>query len=396
MSPEDVIERVKAAGRIALSEDEIAALEAAPDSLVNAKMILGAHYFNTGDNARAAALTKVVYERAPTDTTAVNVISALMRCGRLEEALAFTRDKPRGMSDVSHASFMAELTGKLERFEENRDWARRALALKEAEAIVLEDRPEAITRPFDMTRPERNVIAYSLFGRDARYLDGAIRNAVVVRHLYPGWTPRFYVDDDLPDAVRKRLSREGAQLRAVPNLPAARFGLYWRFLVEDDPEVDHYLVRDVDSVPTIREAVAVKDWLKSNRPFHVMRDYTSHCELVLAGMWGAHRGNVHGIGRKIMAFEKARRHLVNSRVEDQLFLRREIWPWMRGRVFVQDRSFGYGASAPFDPDFPLPWPMHIGQDDFTARRNARKRRALAARGLTRQAGANGAAGDSDA
>ena len=230
-----------------------------------------------------------------------------------------------------------------------------------------------------MTRPERNVIAYSLWGANPRYVEGATRNCIVARHLYPGWTPRFYVDDSVPISARRDLTREGAQLRQVPSMPANRFGLFWRFLAEDDPEVALYLVRDADSVPSIKEAVAVGDWLASGQPFHVMRDFVTHSEIVLAGMWGAHRGNIPHMGKRIMAFAKDREKILNSRVDDQLFLRREVWPWMRGRAFVQDSWFGYGETAPFDPRFALPGRMHIGQDDHASRRTqARIRQARAA------------------
>jgi hypothetical protein len=47
---------------------------------------------------------------------------------------------------------------------------------------------------------------------------------------------------------------------------------------------------------------------------------------------------------------------------------------MRGRAFVQDSWFGYGESAPFDPDYPLPGRMHVGQDDYTHRHATRRNR----------------------
>ena len=39
----------------------------------------------------------------------------------------------------------------------------------------------------------------------------------------------------------------------IDDLDAKRFGLFWRFLVEDDPEVDLYLVRDADAVMNVKE-----------------------------------------------------------------------------------------------------------------------------------------------
>jgi hypothetical protein len=49
-------------------------------------------------------------------------------------------------------------------------------------------------------------------------------------------------------------------------------------------------VRDADSVLNLRERLAVDDWLASGRWFHIMRDWWSHTDLVLAGMWGGVAG----------------------------------------------------------------------------------------------------------
>ncbi len=275
---------------------------------------------------------------------------------------------------LARAKDRAELHGLLGQTEESRRWIRKVMEMKDAETPVVEDRPDPVLHRFDMSTPGRNIISYSLYGANARYLDGAIRNAIVVRHLYPGWTARFYVDETVPEA---------AQLRSVPSLPAGRFGLCWRFLVEDDPEVDLYLVRDADSVPNIKERIAVLDWLRSGQPFHVMRDQPAHSELVLAGMWGAHRGNVRGMGQKILVFAESQKKALNSRVYDQVFLRRVIWPLMRDRVVLQDGSDGYAATGAYDPTYVLPKRMHIGKDAVSMRayqKNARTRRAAEDKG----------------
>ena len=53
---------------------------------------------------------------------------------------------------------------------------------------------------------------------------------------------------------------------------------------------------------------------------------------------------------------------------------------MRDRVFVQDSAFGYGESAPFSPDYPLPGRMHVGQDDYAHREAQAQLRAVKAAG----------------
>lgn len=362
-------------GTLTLSPDEVRRLEAAPEDYLPARRILGAHAFNSGDTARAVEISRALYGLEKTGENASNLISALSRAQQVDAALGVASDPETPLPDILRASYLSELYGRKRNAAENRRWSIRALELKDAEAPVLTDRPAPVLHRFDPDRPERNIIAYSLWGTGARYLEGAVRNAIVARHIYPGWTARFYLDDSVPEATRQALTANGAQLRQVPRLPAARFGLFWRFLVEDDPGVDIYVVRDADSVPSLRERVAVQDWLNSGQPFHVMRDFVTHSELVLAGLWGAHRGNIPGMGKRILAFAKTREKVLNSRVDDQLFLRREIWPWMRGRSFVQDSAFGYGESAPFDPAYPLPRGMHVGQDDHVHRRaRAQQRR----------------------
>ncbi|EAQ12293.1 hypothetical protein BD830_101380 [Maritimibacter alkaliphilus HTCC2654] len=376
----DLVETILKRGNLTLTPDEAAVLETAPDDYLPARRILGAHAFNTGDTAKAVEITRAVYELEPNRENASNLISALTRANLVDEALAVASDDRTPIPDVLRASYMSELNGRKGNLEENRRWSIRALELKETEAPVLGDRPAPVVHRFDPERPERNIISYSLWGNGARYLEGAVRNAIVARYVYPGWTPRFYIDESVPEAARKELRANGAQLRMVPSLPANRYGLFWRFLVEDDRDVDIYVCRDADSVPTIRERVAVQDWLNSGQPFHVMRDFLTHSELILAGLWGAHRGNIPGMGKRILAFAKSREKVLNSRVDDQLFLRREVWPWMRDRVFVQDSAFGYGESAPFSPDYPLPGRMHVGQDDYAHREAQAQLRAVKAAG----------------
>ena len=127
--------------------------------------------------------------------------------------------------------------------------------------------------PFNPTRPERNVISFSLFGEDERTIRTAIMNARAARFLYLGWTCHFYIDDRVPTPVVEALGAEGARMLKVSGLPTEPFGTFWRFLVADDPGVDRYIVRDADALLNIRECLAVREWLGSDRHFHVMRDH---------------------------------------------------------------------------------------------------------------------------
>ena len=122
-----------------------------------------------------------------------------------------------------------------------------------------------------------------------------------------------------------------------------RSGLDWRLLVEDDDNVDIYIVRDADSVMNIKERVAVADWLKTRRAFHVMR-----ADLRIlnspAGMWGAHRGNI-GDMRAGRPTARSCRQIANYVHRDQHFLRQEALFRAAHDIKGEAATFGYPAVA---------------------------------------------------
>ncbi|WP_325437750.1 tetratricopeptide repeat protein [Pseudomonas nitroreducens] len=162
--------------------------------------------------------------------------------------------------------------------------------------------PDAPPPPFDGSRPERNLIVFSLFGARPRYCESALKNVEAARELFPQWRCRFYVDDSVPPTVLDRLAKAGAQV--VPVDAATRASIpptMWRFLVMEDGEVSRFQVRDADSLLSERDRAAVEAWLRSGYWYHHMRDYFSHTELLLAGMWaGCHNPNLPGI-RELIA-----------------------------------------------------------------------------------------------
>ncbi len=354
--------RMKRTRSARLTEDEVAALEAEPEKSVACCKLLGMHYFNQGDYERSAGYAEAVQKTRPNRENARNLMAALKRAGRYTEALAAAQAAEKHFQPFEHAGMLCEIHNDLGRRDEAIAFGTKALALKDALTPEVE-RPEPVTRRFDASRPGRNIIAFSLFGADWRYLKGAVNNAIVARYLYPGWTPRFYVDDSVPADAVQTLLQEGAQVKTVPRLPVEPYGPLWRFLVEDDRDVDLYLVRDADSVMNMRERAAVEDWLASGRPYHVMRDSPKHCELILAGMWGAHRGNLSPMGKSLTAYAKANANRLNDRALDQKFLCDHVWPLIRRDALVHDSCFGFGATVPFRDEFTLPPPMHVGQND---------------------------------
>lgn len=209
-----------------------------------------------------------------------------------------------------------------------------------------------------------NVIAFSLFGEKPRYLRGAIDNMLSAHKYFPTWIVRFYMDNSVPRNIIDYLKNVGAQIIVEQPNQGLRQRLSWRFKVANDGGVDRFLVRDVDSVVSQREALAVQEWQKSDKSFHVMRDWWTHTDLILAGMWGGRAGILPDVWELLKDYTPP--HLETPNV-DQWFLRDRVWPLIKSDVMIHDRFFRVLNSLPW----PGPAPVgnrHVGQDVFTAYR----------------------------
>ena len=171
-------------------------------------------------------------------------------------------------TDANLHDCMARVCGELGDLEGAREHGETSLTLKDAAtakmapAVALADVP---VPPFRPDTQERNVIAFSLFGDKERYCTAALENARIAPQIYPGWQCRFYCDMTVPAPVRSGLQAAGVQIVLKSGQQRLYEGLFWRFHVANDPNVDRYLVRDCDSLVNPREARAVQG-LDRERP----------------------------------------------------------------------------------------------------------------------------------
>ena len=235
------------------------------------------------------------------------------------------------------------------------------LALNEKDALT---KARHGTPELDLARKadgKQKIISFSLFGSHPRYLRGALQNVLAARTLYPGWTCRFIVDDSVDATFCEVMAEEGAEMVHDSNGDTdVRHRLTRRFIVADDPTVGHYMVRDCDSVVSAREAAAVAEWLASGLPFHAMRDWYTHTDPLLAGMWGGLAGVFPDMAGAIAAFRQSTSLNTNW---DQFFLRDQIWPAIRDQVMVHDRYFSAYRAQAFPTATP-PGEEHVGQNEY--------------------------------
>ena len=327
--------------------------------------LLGLYLFQLGDIPAALTVLKLVHEYLPQEADiAKNVAICELKLGQVDNALRILKMAvEHHRENFEIRDVFAHAAGQTGNLSIAREQGRESLRLKHkavagAEPVNEEQCLKAV--PFDPLKRNENIIAFSLWGKQAKYLDGAVRNAMLAPDIYPSWQCRFYVDDSVPLPVIEKLRQLGA---SIVNMPPARFafeGLFWRFLVADDSNVSRYIVRDCDAIINIRERAAVDIWCQSDKCFHVMRDYYSHTELILAGLWGGTRGALPNMRSLIDEFVKNLQ--LRTRIIDQIFLRERIWPRMQNTVVVHDSQFSSAGSLDFPALAVLPPGAHVGQD----------------------------------
>lgn len=199
------------------------------------------------------------------------------------------------------------------------------------------------------------VLAFSLFGDDLRFIDGALRNSELLSYAYPCWKMRVYYNSSVAKNVLSALKENGVEM--INMRKSSLNPRMWRFLVARDKKVDVFCSRDVDSRLSLREFSAVSEWLESKTDVHLMIDHPGHLYRnngkfpISAGMWCARSRPVRPIINKMIRHRDAGSHEFFS---DQKLLQRWLAPKLGEELSVlRHRSFGC-AEYPDDFDFPTP------------------------------------------
>lgn len=186
----------------------------------------------------------------------------------------------------------------------------------------------------------KKVISYSLWGDNPKYTVGAIRNAEETKKFYPGWESWFFCGSSVPNSVADKISSSGGII--IPRKENGDWrGMFWRFEPIAYPEVNVMISRDADSRLSTRESLAVKEWLDSDKLFHVMRDHPAHSVPILGGMWGARKPILGDMLELINSYNKG-----NFWQVDQNFLREIIWPRVSYTTYTHDEFFSKNCPFP--------------------------------------------------
>lgn len=164
----------------------------------------------------------------------------------------------------------------------------------------------------------------------------------------------MYHDGRVPQRILQQLHKNGVDLRDMSDSNINPMS--WRFLVASDASVDAYCSRDVDARLTLREYVAVQDWLSSSYKVHLIRDHPGHVwHPMMGGLWCGRREAIPEMDQVLSQYGHAAHF--NA---DQEFLAQLIWSRVNNSA-LQHVAFGCGN---FPGSRPMPLPRvgleHVG------------------------------------
>lgn len=178
----------------------------------------------------------------------------------------------------------------------------------------------------------KRVVTFSLWGDIPRYTIGAIENIKLVNKYYPDFEVYLYVHvPTVPEHIIKEaktysyvkiISKTGDLTKCKP--------MMWRFEAIDDLDVEIMMPRDTDTRILEREQLAVRDWLNSDKLFHIMRDHPKHSAKIFGGMFGTKKNP------NILSWKKEIDKIIQrgARNYDTFFLENYIYPKIVASVLI--------------------------------------------------------------
>jgi len=189
-----------------------------------------------------------------------------------------------------------------------------------------------ITKTYNV-RPQHNkkIISYSLYGINTDlakcrgFYKGIFVNYEFAKKVYPGWIIRVYMPDNEPaDLIKKLIEMKEIELFLVDTNVCLRA---LRYLPNDDPSVDIWISRDLDSIVTFREKAAVDDWIVNypDKELHIMSDHQEHRWTIAGGMFGKKNSNDRSLRDFMTCFcaENPNEHAVDCVIAEKFFYRQD-------------------------------------------------------------------------
>jgi len=181
-------------------------------------------------------------------------------------------------------------------------------------------------------------ISFSLYGLNPIYVNGAIANSALYKKIYPAWKCIMYVDKNQNKNTINRLEKNDVIVKIINR--SLLSGMFWRLYALCDSFFTYCIIRDCDSRLNLREYYAVKEWLKSGKEVHIIKDHKNHTAPIMGGMWGMKYETIRNFADLLdEVIEKYENKKISNKIGkhlygDQLFLKEEIYPLIKEKCLI--------------------------------------------------------------
>jgi hypothetical protein len=145
-----------------------------------------------------------------------------------------------------------------------------------------------------------------------KYLNGLKEILKTIDDFFSGWTVYIYHDGNFKfeDINIQSIKKNNVEFKLVndKNLNA----MQWRFLPIDEPDVELFISRDLDSRFSDREIQSINEWIESDKIVHIMRDHPHHHYEILGGMWGMKKVNEFNMCDSILEYNLKNEYIVEK------------------------------------------------------------------------------------
>ena len=230
---------------------------------------------------------------------------------------------------------------------------------------------------------KKKIISFGLFASEKyhniipKWLERGIWANIKGYHKYfPEWICRFYITNSVNRELVRKIKSSSIPVEVIETEDWGHWSLTMmqRFLPFDDPDISHFMVRDLDSRPSMRELLAVNEWMGSDKKFHIIRDHSQHSVPIMGGTWAAKHGAL-GTRKIKTIFNTFLKNQKNNPMDDQQFLKKYIWPIVQSVSYQHDVDLTRSHCNPCHP-FPIETPRwdeyfigHAYKTDFESGRS---------------------------
>jgi hypothetical protein len=187
----------------------------------------------------------------------------------------------------------------------------------------------------------KQIISYSLYGNNLKYLIGAIKNAIIAQRIMKEFTVLFYVGKSVPNWCITTLSLlENVELVYMDGAEDSS-AMFWRFHAFA-LGADYVLIKDADARLSLRDKYAHQEFVDSGLDFHIVKDHPVGHNIDILGASFSIKGEVLNDIHDLMSTYT----ITGEYGCDQDFLRDRVYNKAKLSMLVHDAYFHTESFSP--------------------------------------------------